>query len=446
MYDKIKRFKPFLIAAAIMILASGVMAFWSGAEERALTAKATPPPSKAPATTAPAPTPTLMPTPTPTPTPTPPPTPTPTPEPEEISFTLAFAGDIFLHAGLNNQAKTDAGYDYAPLLSGAAGLIKGADWAACTLAGTLPGDGEYSGYPLFRSPDEVAKGLKDTGFDLVNLATEHANDAGLEGIKATRETLSAAGLESLGTCLTLAERNSSNGILIKEFKGVSVAFLSYSPGSSESIQAHTYALNVYKDKNAAVDYARLEKDLSSKEVRAADLVVVMLQWGNELYDSPVAEQTELTDFLFNEGADIIVGGRTLVPQKMEMREVTDRYGEEKTGCVIYSPGNLLSSHDNPKTELTAAFSIKITIDSKTEEPYLDKLSFVPLFMADLYDYGIQSGPWRYRLLDINWALYAHDSGQSDVLNAALYADMQEGLEYLHSLYGAQNDVYAETDD
>lgn len=39
-----------------------------------------------------------------------------------------------------------------------------------------------SGYPTFNSPTEIAQNLEDTGFNLVNLATNHSLNKGEEGI------------------------------------------------------------------------------------------------------------------------------------------------------------------------------------------------------------------------------------------------------------------------
>ena len=96
------------------------------------------------------------------------PEPTPTPEPKEPTFTnatLAYAGDLVVHMGLNEEAHTAEGYDFKPVMEGAIPYVQDADYAFCCFETTFPIEGDISGYPTFHSPVSLATNLKEAGFE-----------------------------------------------------------------------------------------------------------------------------------------------------------------------------------------------------------------------------------------------------------------------------------------
>lgn len=56
-------------------------------------------------------------------------------------------------------------YDYAPCFQYIKPVLERADIAIGNLELTLPGKAPYTGYPMFRSSDDLAKALKEAGFD-----------------------------------------------------------------------------------------------------------------------------------------------------------------------------------------------------------------------------------------------------------------------------------------
>ena len=117
------------------------------------------------------------------------PKPTPTPEPKEPTFanaTLAYAGDLVVHMGLNEEAHTAEGYDFKPVMEGAIPYVQDADYAFCCFETTFPIEGDISGYPTFHSPVSLAASLKEAGFDLVETANNHCMDARKEGAPIAR--------------------------------------------------------------------------------------------------------------------------------------------------------------------------------------------------------------------------------------------------------------------
>lgn len=356
---------------------------------------------------------------------------------------LLFCGDLVCHTGLNSEAlKDDSSYDYANILGGAVDLIKEADYAACTLETTFPETAEYTGYPLFKSPPDLAESLKRSGFDLINTASNHLMDGEKAGIMRTLDILDDNGLEHVGTYRSREERDESNGIILKEINGISFAIMSYTYGTNGiPMNGFEYCANImftdYLTTLVNIDYDRLTADMEAAEALEADMTIVMLHWGNEYQLEPNYQQEELADFFFSNGADIIIGGHTHCPEPMELRKVKDEDGKERSCFIVYSLGNLISCQDDRYTNLTAALQIDIQKDLDTSETYLRQVSYTPLFMADLLDSG-EMTDWRYKLLDLNGAISSYESGNNlGFINKELHKDMKDGLKDLHGVFGEE---------
>jgi hypothetical protein len=97
---------------------------------------------------------------------------------------LIFAGDIMGHTPQISSAEKikNKEYDYTPCFQYVKPLLEQADIAIGNLELTLPGKPPYTGYPMFRSPDALAKALKEAGFDLLVTANNHSNDSRGAGV------------------------------------------------------------------------------------------------------------------------------------------------------------------------------------------------------------------------------------------------------------------------
>ena len=70
----------------------------------------------------------------------------------------------------------------------------------------------------------MATALKDIGVDVVSLAGNHALDYGYTGLCRTIDVFNNIGLSHLGTYKTAEDQEK---ILIKDVKGVKIAFINY---------------------------------------------------------------------------------------------------------------------------------------------------------------------------------------------------------------------------
>ncbi|MGI5979168.1 MAG: CapA family protein [Oscillospiraceae bacterium] len=378
-------------------------------------------------------------------------TPTPTPTPAAVeNVSLTVCGDIVCHTGLNAEAKNkDGTYDYAPIFSGVTPFVTKADYALCTMETTFPDTTEYSGYPMFKSPAALAGGLKVVGFDLINTASNHCMDSGVDGLLRTLDVLDQNGLDHVGTYRTQAERDKNNGILVKEINGVKLAFLSFTYGTNGMpVTDAPYVANIfcrdYLTTLTDIDYDLLKTDMEAAKKLDADLIIVQMHWGSEYHTEPNDQQAALANFLFSQGADIVLGGHTHVPEPMELRVIEDASGNKRTGLLVYSLGNFVSCQNDRYTNLTAALNIDLEKNVDTGKTRIKHVSYAPMFMVDLSDVGA-SADWQYRLWNLHDAIDSYKAGNNlGVINDTLYNNMVQGLTDVHGILGEDFDAYGES--
>ena len=355
------------------------------------------------------------------------------PEPPEppapTVATLAVCGDAMSHMPITNDAWDAAQerYDYARIMAGAGPYVEVADYAVVNLETTLSGGPPYSGYPAFNSPDDMARGIRELGFDLCLTANNHSLDRGFSGLSRTLDVLDQQGLAHVGTSRTQEERE--NNIVLADVGGISVAFLGYTYGTNgiPVPKKHPYAINVfntdYLTNLSKPDWERLAGDLEAARALKPDLVAVMIHWGLEYKTKQNRYQEELADFLFQNGADILLGGHSHVPQPMELRTLPDG----RQGFVCYSLGNFISSQNKPLTDTTAVLTLILTRDNETGETQVSGYRYDPMYMLHR---NAGTTP-RFQLLDINAALASGEAGD------ALEKRLTQALENCHAIFGPE---------
>ena len=319
-------------------------------------------------------------------TPTPEPTPTPTPSPTVA--TLAVCGDIMSHMPVTNDAwdEGQGAYDYSPIFAQAAPYLQAADYAVANLETTLSETGPYSGYPAFKSPAALAGDLAEAGFDLLLTANNHCLDRGWDGLVSTLDALDGAGLAHVGTCRS-AEEQAENTIHVADVGGISVAFLGYTYGTNgiPLPGGREYAVSLfntdYLTTLSTPDTETLEADLAAARALEPDLIAVLIHWGAEYQTAQNSYQEQIADLLIQNGADLVLGGHSHVPQPIQLRTVETGDGETRTGFVCYSLGNFISSQIDPLTDITAVLTVELERDNVTGESSVTGWEYVPMRMV-----------------------------------------------------------------
>lgn len=198
------------------------------------------------------------------------------------------------------------------MFSSVAELVGSSDYAVANLETVLAGGPNYSGYPTFNSPDALACDLTKAGFDLCLTANNHCLDQGFSGLSRTLDVLDEAGLAHVGTSRTAED--AASDVVLADMGGISVAFLGYTYGMNgfRLPKNAPYAVNVfntdYLTNMSSLDQARLKTGLDAAKALSPDLIVVMIHWVIEYQTSQNSYQEKVADFLFANGADIVLGG------------------------------------------------------------------------------------------------------------------------------------------
>ncbi len=240
---------------------------------------------------------------------------------------LVFGGDLMQHIPQVRAAYRGGGiYDYSASFEYVTPIFRNADVAVLNLETTLTTRGDYSGYPSFASPVQLADAMADMGIDIVLLANNHCCDRGGRGINTTVEQLTRCNVGHTGAFLS-KEDYDANKVLYFTSKGVRFALVNY-----------TYSTNGYPVPKGMfvniIDNERIKRDISTINRDSVDCVIACMHWGIEYQRVPNEEQKSMARFLRSLGVDVIIGSHPHVVQTYEI---------SSDGVVFYSLGNFVSN-------------------------------------------------------------------------------------------------------
>jgi poly-gamma-glutamate capsule biosynthesis protein CapA/YwtB (metallophosphatase superfamily) len=296
-------------------------------------------------------------------------------EKEEIkNITITSVGDIMMHEKQLNSGKLGNGkYDFSVMFKSIKPYIEKADFAIGNLETTLAGeDRKYTGYPMFNSPEVLARNLKDAGFDMVTTANNHSMDRKFYGVVKTIENLDKVGLLHTGTYKT---EEDSKSIFVKDINGIKVAFLAYTYATNGITVSEKFAVNL-------IDRGKIFEDIKKARALKVDMIIASMHFGVEYNTSQNKTQEDLVSFLFQNGADVVLGSHPHVLQPLEMKKVKDVYGVEKDRFVIYSQGNIVANMSARYKNSGVIVNLNIRKDKNGTS--IEKVEYIPT-MVDSYN-------------------------------------------------------------
>jgi hypothetical protein len=297
------------------------------------------------------------------------------------SVTIAWVGDTVVASKYGMPPDGGRG-SMAPVV----GPLRGADLAFGNLEETLSAlpESKCGSSPncfAFQAPPSMAKLMPAAGFDIMNLANNHADDFGTAGERSTERALRAAGVRWTGRPgqITILRRN-----------GLRVAFLGFAPYKWAS----------------RLEQIGVAKALVRKAVSQADLVVVAMHAGAEgsgAVHVPHGTETFLGEnrgdsrrfahAVIDAGADLVVGSGPHVIRGLE------RYHGR---LIAYSLGNFVG-YKNFGTGGTLSLSAILSVQLRG-------------------DGAFAGGTWTSLRLDGNALPHADSSNASARLVAQLSRD------------------------
>ncbi|WP_052591801.1 CapA family protein [Luteipulveratus mongoliensis] len=220
-----------------------------------------------------------------------------------VSVSVTGTGDILIHVPVAKNAAANARrsgqgqYDFNPMFADVKPVLSAADVSICHQETPISSDNENLSKPgslVYNVPREIAKGLKNAGFDGCETASNHTWDQGLKGIASTRKVLTAAGLKVSGPTTSAQDFGEP---AVYEAKGVKVASLSYTytilnqAGPNKNLPPDADYLKRYSW--PIIGAAGIIADAKKAKEAGADVVVVSVHWGTEYEATPTQDELSM---------------------------------------------------------------------------------------------------------------------------------------------------------
>lgn len=232
----------------------------------------------------------------------------------------------------------------------------------------------------FNAPEEIGNQVIAMGVDAVNLANNHANDAGPQG---RINTLSFFKKHQILTTGIYESKEVRTQIPTKTINDITFSFLGYTYKTNKPDNQNRELIGYYRN----LDTMKLDnahKEIIKQEVAQAkqlsDIVIVSVHWGNEFTYAVNSEQKELANYLNELGVDVIIGHHSHYIQPIEWLETTNH----KT-LVVYSLGSFISA-DNQVTRATPEFAnaynvsmiLQITFEKNNNSTIIKNINSLPV--------------------------------------------------------------------
>lgn len=263
--------------------------------------------------------------------------------------TFFFVGDVMQHSpqitGAWNADSKE--HDYKHCFQYIRPYWEKADYVIANLETTLDRQ-NFSGYPQFCAPWQLARDLKACGVDILTTNNNHSCDKGHEGIRKTIYYLDSLQIPHTGTFLDTASWERQVPLYVRHgnFK---IALLSYTYGTNGIPVTQGQVVSM-------IDTCVMAREIRRAQSDTATNIVVMIHWGIEYATVQNAEQEKMAAWLHENGADIVIGSHPHVVQPLEY--VVD--GTDTTGVTVYSLGNFISNQSKRYTNGGIGLQLRLT--------------------------------------------------------------------------------------
>lgn len=330
------------------------------------------------------------------------------------------AGDMLAHDSVNQQAKTDTGYDYKQFFAPLQSVFDSADLRFCNQEVVSAGpDFGISGFPSFNAPTEFARDLSAVGCNVINLANNHTYDKGQPAINATLDVWDSLKPLAVAGANRSIEEQQKVRYFSKE--GVNFAFVSYAE-TSNSRPTTNFGLNMLNE--------QLVRSQLSEARAKADIVLVGVHWGTEYSPGINATQERWATLFAENGAHVVLGTG---PHVLEPVKKLPRGGGGET-LVWYSLGNMLSTQLETET-LIGGFAV-MEIDIATKQ--LAITGFIPTYMH--YEWTPEQKAREDLLSRRNLKLYPLAQAESQLNSSLLGTSVAAQTERVQALLNTHTEV------
>lgn len=282
------------------------------------------------------------------------------------TITLMFVGDIMLDRGVEYMIEKYGNQDYKFPFLKITDNLKMADILFGNLEGPVSDKGiKVGSIYSFRIDPKAIEGLTFAGFDILSVANNHIFDYGRPAMEDTFSRLKEAGINYVGGGFSEEEAHSP---VIKEIKGVKIAFLSFT-----SLGSKNWAAQEKRSGIAWLTEDNVKEDVTMASNRA-DLVIISFHFGDEYQTQSNPEQKYFAHLAVDYGADLVVGHHSHVVQEVE------RY---KESYIAYSLGNFIFDQGFSEETMRGLLLKVIVRNKKIEEVAPVKIKINQYFQPEI---------------------------------------------------------------
>lgn len=333
---------------------------------------------------------------------------------QDTTIQIAMTGDILCGDEILADGKTAQGYDFNHQFEQIKNLVKNSDIAIGTMETNFT-QNNYSASKKYNSPKAFPEAIKESGIGLVSLAHNHSLDYGIQGLKETKQTLTELGIETVGS-----KEEKQKGYVVKDIKGVKIAFLAYTYGFSNEQELSTEEkqnVNQYEENTVKQDLIKAKEE--------SDFICVIMHWG-EVNSNQVSEkQNQITDFLVANGVGAIIGSHPAVVEPMEVR----KNAEGENVLIAYSLGNYISSLNYENSNLELILNVELKKQGNTGKVSLNKVTYTPIYVLDKG----KNAENRFKLIDMRQTAKDYISGNTQDITKEEYNKVIKGIDKLEEI-------------
>lgn len=333
---------------------------------------------------------------------------------------IAAVGDILCQMDMIDDAHSNGNYDFSSTFSNITHFVKNSDLAIGTLETNFVDGRNYSGVGKYNTPIEFLTAVKNSGINLVSLAHNHELDYGIDGLNETVTKVQAQNMSVTGISNNKENENKEFTGIIKEINGIKIAFIGYTYGLSnenELSEEEKSIANIYSEE-------LVQKDLEYAK-QNSNYIIAIMHWG-DVNTSTISEyQNNTTDFLINNGVDMILGTHPTVVEPMKIIQ----NAEGKNILVAYSLGNYISTYNYENADVELILNIQIAKSSDSDKAVLQKVDYTPIYMLDN---GTRAEN-RFELTDMKKLAKDYANGDTSKISRATYDKLIKKLDELQDI-------------
>ena len=335
------------------------------------------------------------------------------------------AGDLNITDSVVASGLAATGYEFTRSFLDVAHLLSEADLTVMNLEGNICG--EPYGTARTSAPKQILESLRSAGVDLVQVANSTSINNGLIGLRSTLQAIHEAGLEPMGAYASNEDFQRAKGYTICEANGIRVAFVAFTKGMSGmglpagSEDCVNLLYTDYDSTYKEVDNAGITKVLKNVASESPDVTIAMLHWGSEGTDTISDTQKRITNLMYKNGVDVIIGTH---PHRVHQIEFNQAAGT----LTAYSLGDFFGDATAGGSNYSILLDIEITKDNHAGVTRVTGFDYIPIYTqkeSDCVD-------GDHRVLRIHEAMYAYENNFVDKVTTACYNDMAYSLERIEA--------------